>query len=92
MKLMIIFLLVLLLVLCLKLIFKIIKNKKVFNTKEIDTFNKVNFNKWMKLTKKQRYKASEKESISYLNKRKILLDEIRNEYKRISQSESKKTT
>ena len=92
MKLMIIFLLVLLLVLCLKLIFKIIKNKKVFNTKEIDTFNKVNFNKWMKLTKKQRYKASEKESISYLNKRKILLDEIRNEYKRISQSESKKTS
>tara|TARA_Y100001968_G_scaffold166645_1_gene152668 strand:+ start:1305 stop:1580 length:276 start_codon:yes stop_codon:yes gene_type:complete len=91
MKLMIIILLVLLM-LCLTLIFKIIKNKKVFKTKEIDTFNKVNFNKWMKLTKKQRYKASEKESISYLNKRKILLDEIRNEYKRISQSESKKTS
>ena len=89
MKLMIIFLLVFLL-LCLKLIFKIIKNKQVFKTKEIDNFNKVNFNKWMKLTKKQRYKASEKESISYFIKRKILLDEIRNEYKRISQSESKK--
>ena len=84
MKLMIIFLLVLLL-LCLKLIFKIIKNKQVFKTKEIDNFNKVNFNKWMKLTKKQRYKLSEKESSTYLNKRKVLLEEIREEYKRISQ-------
>tara|TARA_Y100000766_G_scaffold221425_1_gene193639 strand:- start:632 stop:769 length:138 start_codon:yes stop_codon:yes gene_type:complete len=39
----------------------------------------------MKLTKKQRYKLSEKESSTYLNKRKVLLEEIREEYKRISQ-------
>ena len=89
MKLMIILLLVLL-ILCLKLIFKKIKNKHLFDNKEIYNFNKVTFNKWMKLTKKQRYNALEKKSISYSNKRKILLEEIRNEYKKISQSEPKK--
>ena len=85
-----IFLILVLLILCLKLIFKTIKNKHFFDNKEIYNFNKVNFNKWMKLTKKQRYNAFEKQSISYSNKRKILLEEIRNEYKKISQSETKK--
>ena len=54
--------------------------------REIITFNKFNLNKWMNLTKKERYNLSKKESESYLNKRKILLEEIRKEYKKISKS------
>ena len=38
----------------------------------------------MNLTKKERYNLSKKESVKYLDKRKILLDEIRKEYKKIS--------
>ena len=43
----------------------------------------------MNLTKKERFKLSKQESISYLNKRKVLLDEIRKEYKKIAQGKSK---
>ena len=43
----------------------------------------------MKLTKKERYNLSKQESITYLNKRKVLLDEIREEYKKISKGKSK---
>ena len=35
----------------------------------------------MNLTKKERYDLSNKDSASYLNKRKVLLDQIRKEYK-----------
>ena len=45
----------------------------------------------MKLTKKERYNLSKKESITYLNKRKVLLAEIRKEYKKISKEKFKKT-
>ena len=38
----------------------------------------------MNLTKKERYNLSNQESITYLNKRKVLLEEIRKEYKKIS--------
>ena len=38
----------------------------------------------MNLTKKERYDLAKQESISYMDKRKILLDEIREEYKKIS--------
>ncbi len=69
----------------LKLIFKTKRKINLFNRNEIISFSKKNLNKWMKLTKKQRYKLSEKESSTYLNKRKVLLEEIREEYKRISQ-------
>ena len=58
--------------------------KKVFKAKKLTTFNKKNLNNWMNLTKKERYKLSNQESVNYLNKRKILLDEIRKEYKKIS--------
>ena len=66
-------------------------NRKVFKAKRLITFNKNNLNKWMNLTKKERYKISEQESINYLNKRKVLLREIRKEYKKISKGNSKKT-
>ncbi len=42
----------------------------------------------MNLTKTERYNLSKKESISYLNKRKVLLEEIRKEYKKISKGKS----
>ena len=44
----------------------------------------------MNLTKKERYNLSKQESIKYMNNRKVLLDEIRNEYKRISRGNSEK--
>ena len=64
--------------------------KKVSEGKKFITFNRKNFNDWMKLTKKERYNVSKKESITYLNKRKMLLREIRNEYKKISREKSNK--
>ena len=44
----------------------------------------------MNLTKKERYDLSKKESFSYLSRRKVLLDEIRKEYKKISKGNSDK--
>ena len=58
--------------------------KKVVRAKKLTTFNKKNLNNWMKLTKKERYNLSKQESLTYLDKRKQLLDEIRKEYKKIS--------
>ena len=66
--------------------------KKVFKTKNLITFNKNNLNNWMNLTKKERYNISKQESINYLDKRKLLLAEIRKEYKKISKVNSKKNT
>ena len=76
--------------LSLKKTFKLIISKKVFKNKRIKTFNKSNLNKWMNLTKKERYKQSKKESASYLKKRKVLLDEIQKEYKRMKKSDAKR--
>ena len=63
---------------------KLKRKKKVFKAKELTTFNKKNLNNWMNLTKKERYNLSKRESDIYLDKRKNLLEEIRNEYKKIS--------
>ena len=63
-------------------------NKKVLKTKKFTTFNKKNLNNWMNLTKKERYNLSKQDSINYTDRRKILLDEIRNEYKKISRENS----
>ena len=52
--------------------------------KKLTTFNKKNLNNWMNLTKKERYKLSKQDSVNYMDRRKILLDEIRKEYKKIS--------
>ena len=63
--------------------------KKALKNKKIISFNKSNLYKWMNLTKKERYNLSKEDSASYLNKRKVLLDEIRKEYKLISEGDQK---
>ena len=63
---------------------KVYKEKKGLKNKKIISFNKNNLNQWMNLTKKERYNLSKKDSSSYLNKRKVLLAQIRKEYKIIS--------
>ena len=75
------------------LIFYYLKNlklnrKKFLKPKKFITFNKKNFNNWMNLTKKERYNLAKQDSLNYMDKRKILLDEIRNEYKKISRENS----
>ena len=75
--------------LILKKTFKLNISKKVFKNKRIKTFNKSNLKNWMNLTKKERYNQSKKESFSYLKNRKVLLDQIRKEYKRIKKSDLK---
>jgi len=60
------------------------RKQKVLNAKKLTTFNKNNFNNWMNLTKKERYTLSKQDSVNYMDRRKLLLDEIRNEYKKIS--------
>jgi len=67
---------------------KIKREKKVFKAKKFTTFNKKNLNNWMNLTKKERYNLSKEESVTYLDKRRLLLDEIRKEYKKISKEKS----
>ena len=56
-----------------------VRKNKASKAKKIIIFNKNNLNNWMKLTKKERYNLSKQESITYLNKRKVLLEEIRKE-------------
>ena len=63
---------------------KLKKKQKFLKTKKLTTFNKKNLNNWMNLTKKERYNLSNQDSLNYLDKRKLLLNEIRNEYKKIS--------
>ena len=67
---------------------KLNRKQNVFNSKKITTFNKKNLNNWMNLTKKERYNLLKQDSLNYMAKRKILLDEIRNEYKKISRENS----
>ena len=71
---------------------KLKRKKKVFKARKFATFNKKNLNNWMNLTKKERYDLSKQESVKYLDKRKLLLDEIRKEYKKISRVNSKEDT
>ena len=67
---------------------KLNRKQKVLKAKKLTTFNKKNLNNWMNLTKKERYNLLKKDSLNYMDKRKILLDEIRNEYKKISKENS----
>ena len=69
---------------------KLIRKQKVLEAKKLTTFNKKNLNNWMNLTKKERYNLSKQDSFKYLDKRKLLLDEIRKEYKKISRENSEK--
>ena len=67
---------------------KLNRKQKAFNFKKITTFNKKNLNNWMNLTKKERYNLTKQDSLNYMDKRKLLLEEIRNEYKKISRKNS----
>ena len=64
------------------------RKQKVLKAKKLTTFNKKNLNDWMNLTKKERYNLSKQDSVNYMGRRKLLLDEIRNEYKKISRKNS----
>ena len=86
-KLLIIFLLIFIFF-NLKNFFKLNRKQKVLRTKKLTTFNKKNLNNWMNLTKKERYNLLKQDSLNYIDKRKILLDEIRDEYKKISRENS----
>ena len=67
---------------------KLNRKQKVFKAKKLTTFNKKNLYNWMNLTKKERYNLSKQDSVNYMDRRKLLLDEIRNEYKKISRKNS----
>ena len=74
----------------LRIFLKLNRKKKVFKPKKLITFDKKNLKNWMNLTKKERYYLSKQDSIKYLDKRKLLLAEIRKEYKKISKENSEK--
>jgi len=69
---------------------KLNKKQKGLKGKNLTTFNKKNLNNWMNLTKKERYNLSKEDSFNYMDRRKLLLEEIRKEYKEISRENSKK--
>ena len=69
---------------------KLNRRQKVLKAKKLTTFNKKNLNNWMNLTKKERYNLSKQDSVNYMDRRKLLLEEIRKEYKEISRENSKK--
>jgi len=68
--------------------FKLNRKQKVLKAKKLTTFNKKNLNNWMNLTKKERFNLSKQDSVNYMDRRKLLLDEIRTEYKKISRKKS----
>ena len=66
------------------------RKQKVLKSKKLTTFNKKNLHNWMNLTKKERYNLSKQDSVNYMDRRKLLLDEIRIEYKKISRKNSER--
>ena len=66
------------------------RKQKVLKAKKLTTFNKKNLYNWMNLTKKERYNLSKQDSVNYMDRRKLLLDEIRTEYKKISRKNSER--
>ena len=79
--------LIITLIFCSILSFKLIKDFK--NIKRLSSFNKKNFYNWMKLTKRERYNLTNNDSLDYLNRRKVLLNQIRQEYKNISKNKKR---
>ena len=69
---------------------KLNRKQKVLKVLKSTTFNKKNLNNWMNLTKKERYNLSEQDSVNYMDRRKLLLEEIRKEYKEITRENLKK--
>ena len=49
---------------------KLNRKQKVLKAKNLTTFNKKNLNKWMNLTKKERYNLTKQDSLNYMDKRK----------------------
>ena len=76
-------------IILISILFKVFRFKKVLKNKKIISFNRNNLDKWMNLSKKERYNLSKKDSASYFHKRKVLLDQIRKEYKIISKKDKK---
>ena len=68
----------------LKNFLKLNRKQKVLKAKKLTTFNKKNLNNWMNFTKNERYNLSKQDSFKYMDRRRLLLDEIRKEYKKIS--------
>ena len=68
----------------LRIFFRLNRKQKVLKAKKLTTLDKKNLNDWMNLTKKERYNLSKQDSVNYMDRRKLLLDEIRKEYKKIS--------
>ena len=64
------------------------KKQKGLKAKNLTTFNKKNLKNWMNLTKKERYDLSKQDAFNYMDRRKLLLEEIRHEYKKISRKNS----
>ena len=69
---------------------KLIRKQKVLEDKKLTTFNKKNLNTWMNLTKNERYNLLKEDSVNYMDKRKLLLEEIRKEYKKISRDNAQR--
>ena len=69
---------------------KLTRKQKFLKAKKLKTFDKENLNNWMNLTKKERYNLLKQDSVNYMDRRKLLLDEIRKEYKKISSENSKR--
>ena len=67
---------------------KLNRKQKVLKPKILTTFSKKNLNNCMNLSKKERYNLSKQDSVNYKARRKLLLDDIRNEYKKISRKNS----
>ena len=67
---------------------KLNRKQKALKARKLIIFNKNNLYNWMNLTKKERYNLSKQDSFNYMDRRKLLLDEIRNEYKKISRENS----
>ena len=88
-KLVIIFLFI---VICFSLrnFLKFNRKQKFLKAKKLTNFNKKNLNNWMNLTKKERYNLSKQDSYNYMDRRKLLLDEIRKEYKKLSRENFEK--
>ena len=69
---------------------KLNRKQKALKARKLIIFNKNNLYNWMNLTKKERYNLSKQDSFKYMDRRKLLLEEIRKEYKKISRVNSEK--
>ena len=58
---------------------------KILNKRRDLKFNKENLYSWMNLTKKERFNLSKRDSMNYLIERRNLLNQIRNEYKNVTE-------